>query len=93
MVRNGDKVKDRVTGFTGIVIGITTWLNGCIRAGIQSEAFRDGLPIDPYWVDVGQLEVLEQKVLEQGGRVQPLDPPGGPVSRKKMPKRAPDPKR
>lgn len=33
----GDKVKDRVTGFEGVVVGRTEWLNGCVRLSVQPE--------------------------------------------------------
>lgn len=33
----GDKVKDSVTGFSGIAIGRTTWLHGCDRITVQPE--------------------------------------------------------
>ena len=91
MVRNGDKVQDLVTGFIGIVIGMTYWLNGCVRVGVQSDGSKDGLPIDPFWVDIGQLKILEAQVLQIGGR-QSTSPPGGPISKNKMPTRTPDPK-
>lgn len=31
----GCKAKDKITGFTGIVIAMTSWLNGCQRVTIQ----------------------------------------------------------
>ncbi len=39
-IKLGDRVKDKVTGYTGIVTGITTWLNGCARMGIQAETVK-----------------------------------------------------
>lgn len=33
----GDRVKDPVTGFAGIVTCETKWLHGCIRLGVQPE--------------------------------------------------------
>ena len=58
----GDKVKDTITGHTGICTGIIIWLNGCRRIGIQSKAVKDGLPVDVYWVDETTVEVVKQKV-------------------------------
>ena len=42
----GDKAKDKVTGFTGIVTARTVFLNGCVRCGVQSDKLKDGLPTD-----------------------------------------------
>ena len=34
-IKLGHEVKDRVTGFQGIVVSVTHFLNGCIRMGVQ----------------------------------------------------------
>lgn len=75
---NGDKVKDRVTGYEGIVIGVTHWLNGCIRIGIQGVGKMDELPKDAFWADSNQVEVLEAGVIKPG-RLYTDEPPGGPA--------------
>lgn len=60
-VQLGQIVKDRVTGFTGMVVAISTWLNGCNRIGVQSQTEKkDGLPIEPYFVDEQQLDIIEE---------------------------------
>ncbi len=64
----GDQVKDTVTGFSGTVIGITTWLNGCRRMGIQGKEFKDGIPTDPIWVDEYQLKVTKKAVVQTVSR-------------------------
>ena len=39
----GDLVKDKVTGFTGIVICRAVWLNGCARLTVQPQKVgKDG---------------------------------------------------
>lgn len=30
-IQLGDKVKDTITGFTGVAVCISKWLNGCVR--------------------------------------------------------------
>jgi hypothetical protein len=56
----GDKVKDRVTGFTGIVTSISHYLNGCIRCGVQPEVLeKDGKYPEALNIDIEQLEVLK----------------------------------
>jgi predicted YcjX-like family ATPase len=36
-IKLGQEVKDRITGFQGIVVSITDFLNGCKRPGVQSK--------------------------------------------------------
>lgn len=48
-------VKDTITEFEGAVIGITFWMNGCVRIGVQPKALKDGKTIDPEWFDDQQL--------------------------------------
>lgn len=59
----GDKVRDRVTGFTGICIGITTWLYGCRRIAIQPQELKDHSVIDAQSFDEPAIEVVEKSVI------------------------------
>lgn len=64
-IKLGDYVRDTITGYEGIVAGITNWLNGCARIGIQNKEARNtetGLPVDMYWVDDATVEVIEEQV-------------------------------
>lgn len=58
-VHLGDKVKDRVTGLTGIVIARTEWMYGCVRCVIQPQQMKDGKPIETTTVDEPQLEIVK----------------------------------
>lgn len=42
MVTLGMKVKDMVTGFTGIAVSSHFYLNGCTRVTVQPEIDKDG---------------------------------------------------
>jgi hypothetical protein len=56
----GSKVKDKVTGFTGIAIGETKWLHGCLRYTVQpQDRDKDGKIKDCSAFDEPQLIVLE----------------------------------
>ena len=56
----GDKVRDRITGFLGIAVAITTWLNGCVRAVVQSQQLdKDGEMREPVIFDVEDLDVVK----------------------------------
>lgn len=62
-VKLGNKVKDRVTGFTGIVTGISRYLHGCDRALVESSEIVDGKYLDMAF-DVTRLEVIENTSAE-----------------------------
>ena len=72
-LRLGCAAKDTVTGFTGIVINVTEWFNGCIRWGIQPRMLREGKPIDAQFFDDAQVEYLgvgmlkSRKLKDTGG--------------------------
>ena len=54
----GATVKDKVTGYGGIIIGRTEWLYGCRRYTVQSQEMKDGKPVDALAFDEDALEVL-----------------------------------
>ncbi len=59
----GDRVKDRITGYTGIAHCMTKWLNGCIRFAVQPEQLdKDGKVVDDRYFDEGQLIVIKKGV-------------------------------
>ena len=64
MICLGDKVKDSITGFSGIVVGITTWLYGCKTVGIQPQELKDGQPIEAKWIDDGRVIKIDDKPSE-----------------------------
>ncbi len=75
----GSKVKDNISGFTGMAVARTEWLFGCARIGVQPQNLYEGNPIDPQWFDELQLEILEllAKPLTEGA-VMHEEKPGGP---------------
>jgi len=84
-VKLGTKVRDKVTGLEGVVIGKTLWLNGCTRVGVQPPLDKDGKMVEPAWIDEPQLEYVGEHVPE-GAR-----DTGGPLD--STPRRQPDPTR
>jgi len=71
----GDKVRDRVTGFTGIVVAQTRWLNGCKRLNVQPQELKDGKPIDIHSFDEEQVELIQAGAFTAPP---PEKTPGGP---------------
>lgn len=58
----GDKVKDQITGFEGIVTLRSQWLNNCNTYGVQPVALKDGSPQERCHFDEPQLVLVEEKV-------------------------------
>ena len=73
-VNLGDEVIDLVTGFKGIAIGRSVFLNGCVRVGIQAKADKDGKVTDAIWFDEPQLKVTKRGAV----KICPQDT-GGPI--------------
>lgn len=66
-VQLGDKVKDSVTGFTGIAIGRTTWLHGCDRIIVQPEGVnKDGKLFETNSFDEPQVVVIKAAKVKEG---------------------------
>jgi hypothetical protein len=69
----GDRLKDKITGFTGICVYRTQWINNCNVYGLQPESLEEkGAPRDRHQFDEPQLERLEVSVH------QPYRETGGP---------------
>jgi heat shock protein HspQ len=82
----GDEVKDKITGYRGIVICRTEWLNACRRYYVQPQTLKDGKPIEALTFDEDNLEIVKAaKVVDKGHK-----PTGGDRT---TPSRSPDPRR
>ncbi|NOZ67988.1 MAG: hypothetical protein GXP46_01765 [Deferribacteres bacterium] len=79
MINLGDKVKDIVTGFEGVVTCRCEYLNGCVRVEVQLDKLKDGKPIGSLWIDTQQLIVVKAGKVNIKS-VKNDDPPGGPGS-------------
>ena len=59
-IKLGSKVKDRITGFTGIAVHRTMWINGCARIGVQPIGTnKDGKTFDVETFDEPNLILLK----------------------------------
>lgn len=76
LVTLGCVARDKITGFTGVVIADTYWLNGCRRFHIQSQTLKDSKCVEESF-DSQQVEYVKD-----GPVMPPAAPaPGEPVSR------------
>jgi len=64
----GDKVKDTVTGFTGIVVSITEYLQGCKRISVAAKVKQNALPGDWANFDMPQVKVIESAAVKEGSK-------------------------
>lgn len=72
MINLGDKVKDRISGFSGIATARYEYLNGCIRFQVEPDKLNKGAMID------GKIFDLEQLTVVQAAKVRVTRPGGGP---------------
>lgn len=61
MIELGVEAKDKITGFVGIVTGLSRFLTGCDQYCLVSEA-RDGKTGEAAWFDQGRVEVIGKGV-------------------------------
>lgn len=70
----GDKVKDRITGYAGVIICRSEWLYGCIRYVLQAKRIKDGKITPTHVTDEGALDLVEANSLA----VPHVEATGGP---------------
>lgn len=65
MVKLGQEVKDRVTGFKGIAVVMMEFLNGCRRVEVQPKIGKDGSIPDGRTFDEPDLEFVSRGILPE----------------------------
>lgn len=71
MVKLGEKVTDRISGFCGIATGRAEYLYGCVQIHVAGSKLKDGEPVG-CWFDEGRLDVTVSPKGRNGG---PQSPP------------------
>jgi hypothetical protein len=79
----GDRVRDPITGFTGIVVVVARFLSGNVRCIVQPERLQDGLPQAEQYFDQARLEVVDKGAFAPSGppRALPALPSMQPYNR------------
>jgi len=78
MIKLGDKVKDIVTGYTGIATSKTEYLNGCIQISVLSPQTKEQAKDCEYPTGVA-LDIEQLVVVGKGVNVAKVSElPGGP---------------
>ena len=62
MIKLSDKVKDMITGFEGIAIARTVYLNDSVLIQVQPEELKDGEIIESEWIDELRLVHIKEKL-------------------------------
>lgn len=60
----GDVVRCRITGYQGVVLARTDWMNNCPRLTVQAREVKDGKPVDACAFDEPDLDFVEASSLE-----------------------------
>lgn len=58
--KNGQKVRDKLSGFEGTITCEAVYLNGCIRYSVQPELDEEGHYQESQVIDQEQLELIEK---------------------------------
>jgi hypothetical protein len=61
----GFKVRDAVTGFTGVVTSISFELYGCVQALVNPGLEKEGKCGEQYWFDLKRLQPIGKKPVMQ----------------------------
>ena len=64
LIKLGDKVCDKVTGFTGIATARIEYLHGCIQIEVMPPVDKDGKKPDAVWIDQPRLDVWKEKAVD-----------------------------
>jgi len=75
---NGDKVKDIVTGYDGVITGRADYLNGCNRYGVESCKLEENKIVE-LWFDEDRLVLLKAGFIKIEKK-EPEKKLGGPVT-------------
>ena len=63
MIKLGQKVRDKITGFTGLVTGKVEYITGCNQVLVCPPVKDDGTLVDSNWFDEQRIDVVEARPL------------------------------
>jgi len=62
MISLGDRVKNPISGFKGIIVVVSKWLHGCVRVGVQPETLKNGQIMEVEYFDEPEVELVKAAV-------------------------------
>ena len=60
--KNGDQVREMVTGFTGIITGSVYYLTGCNQYLVTAKQKDEFSEASTVWYDEGRLEYIDNQI-------------------------------
>ena len=75
----GDRVKDTLTGFTGVVLGRVEYLTGCNQIFVLPSSESDNELKRGEWFDIERIERLEGSAVDLNARRTGADIPQPPA--------------
>ena len=79
-IRLGDKVQCKHTGFTGICVAKTFFINGCVQFNVAPQVDKEGKFQEEICIDEGSLEIVKKIK----GKPKPAGPGGASKKAVKM---------
>lgn len=67
-IQLGSKVKDKITGFVGIAVARTEFLNGCVQYLVQPKIKKNNEIPEDKGIDEQSLEVIKSKIKKKKKR-------------------------
>ena len=61
---NGDKVKEKITGFEGVITGTCFYITGCDQYLVVPKSKKPNVKSEGAWYDEGRLDLVEENVLD-----------------------------
>lgn len=63
----GLRVKNVATGFTGLVMGVSQYTNGCVQFLVKPPVDKEGKAVEGVWMDDNDLVVVDKGLSEHYG--------------------------
>ena len=60
MIKLGNKVRDKITGFKGIATARIEYINGCVQFCVKPKMGKDKEMPDGEYIDIAQLELVNK---------------------------------
>lgn len=68
MIEFGNEVKDKITGFKGVITGRCEYITGCVQCLVQPKCKKDGTRVEPVWFDEPRLVILKRSTITLEGK-------------------------
>ena len=57
----GDHVRDTISGWTGVVVAKSEYLNGCVKYCVEAHELDGGKMMPEYWLDAYRIVVTNPR--------------------------------